>query len=464
MLNKPINLARIEEEWQTTNPKNEALPRNIQDIIAQQIVNNPNTLQLIDWIKADHQEQRHKLKNWVLPWAYTPCIHTKAKTSQPCIIQAQTYINRYNALHIEETNRDDEIEETPQMTWVEKIKTPLPILNDKWDRIDEFIWQNEEYYSTRRITSSTKKVKTTLSNLDTPDIKEWSTEFKKWLKQRSNDYDIPMLWELFTQELKVKAKDIWQTQILTEIYNLKMQGFEIKQYIDKFEKLADQAGLLAINPDTTHLFMKGLTTSVQSNICKKPIYGYHMAWAYALDDVLVTWMALYLICSQNPTPPEKQDIPTPQTRKWPLAEDYMDKPPTKQARIARLTTNTNFPVESFESRWQWKATQRLAWALSPKQASPREKTSQENSPPPVDTNTIRTDTSDVYISAPNPWQSAPTSTLLPNKLKWSPYWILVPQKILWTSHMPNGSRYLSSDFQTLKRSSMSMEQKTDLDS
>jgi len=56
-----------------------------------------------------------------------------------------------------------------------------------------------------------------------------------------------------------------------------MQGFEIKQYIDKFEKLADQAGLLAINPDTTHLFMKGLTTSVQSNICKKPIYGYHMA-------------------------------------------------------------------------------------------------------------------------------------------------------------------------------------------
>jgi len=48
MLNKPINLARIEEEWQTTNPENEALPRNIQDIIAQQIVNNPNTLQLID--------------------------------------------------------------------------------------------------------------------------------------------------------------------------------------------------------------------------------------------------------------------------------------------------------------------------------------------------------------------------------------------------------------------------------
>ena len=41
--------------------------------------------------------------------------------------------------------------------------------------------------------------------------------------------------------------------------------------------------------------MKGLTSPVRTNIRKKPIYGYRMARAYALDDVLVTRMALHLI-------------------------------------------------------------------------------------------------------------------------------------------------------------------------
>jgi len=84
-----------------------------------------------------------------------------------------------------------------------------------------------------------------------------------------------------------------------------MEGFEVKTYISEFEKLAERAGLTATNPDTTYLFMKGLTNPVRTNICKKPIYGYHMARAYALDDVLVTRMAQYLIQSQSPIPPRE---------------------------------------------------------------------------------------------------------------------------------------------------------------
>src|SRR6267142_1678782 len=105
-------------------------------------------------------------------------------------------------------------------------------------------------------------------------------------------------------------------------------------------------------------------------------------------------MARYLIRSQSPTPPRKLEKPTLETKKRPLAADYMDGPPTKEARIARLTTNTNFPVETFESRRQWKASQRLARALSPPQAP-----SKENPLPSYDATTIRTDTSDVFISA-----------------------------------------------------------------
>jgi len=232
-----------------------------------------------------------------------------------------------------------------------------------------------------------------------PSTMQWNNELKEWLKEIPDEYDIPILWDLFLQELKIKAKDVQQTDALTKINNLKMEKFEIKTYIDKFEKLAERAGLTATNPDTTHLFMKGLTTPVRTSICKKPIYGYHMARAYALNDVLVTQMALYLIQSQSPTPPKKSEESIPEIRKRPLAADYMDGPPAKEARIARLTTNTNFPVDTFESRRQWKATQHLTQALSPAQSPPRKETRQADLPPSNDMTTIRTDTSDVYISA-----------------------------------------------------------------
>jgi len=94
-----------------------------------------------------------------------------------------------------------------------------------------------------------------------------------------------------------------------------MEELKIKPYINKFEKLAEQAGLTVTNPDTMYLFIKGLTTSIQNNICKKPIYGYCMARAYALDDTLVTQMALYLIHSQNPISPKEQEILMPQIKK-----------------------------------------------------------------------------------------------------------------------------------------------------
>jgi len=105
-------------------------------------------------------------------------------------------------------------------------------------------------------------------------------------------------------------------------------------------------------------------------------------------------MALYLIRSQTPTSPKKQETPKPEINKQPQAEDYLDEPLAKQTRIARLTMNMNFPMETFESRQQWKATQRLARALSPAQAPPK-----ENLTPLYDATTIRTDTSNVFISA-----------------------------------------------------------------
>jgi len=314
-------------------------------------------------------------------------------------MKTQAYINRYDVLHVKETNEDDHIEETPLIKRVEEVKTLTPIFNNDWDRIDDFIRQNEEYYRVQGITSSNTKATTILSLIKTLDTMQWNNELTKWLKEIPNEYNIPILWDSFLQELKIKAKDVQQTNALTKINSLRMQRLEIKTYVDEFEKLAEQAGLTATNPDTTHLFLKGLTIPVQTSICKKPIYGYCMARAYALDNVLVTRMALHLLRSQNPTPSKELKGPTPETKKRPLAADYMDEPPAKEARIARLTTNTNFPVDTFESHRQWKATQCLARVLSPAQAPSRKETKQTDLPLSNDTTTIRTDTSDVYISA-----------------------------------------------------------------
>jgi len=288
MINKPINLSENRQEWQTTDPEGEALPPAIKDIVVQRIANSPNSLRLIDRVKADHREQRHKFKNHIVPQKHTPHAYVKTKTSQPCIAQTQAYINRYNVLHIEETNEDDNMEETPLTKRVEKVKTPIPIFNNDWDQIDDFIRQNKEYYRIRGITSSNTKATTTLSLIKTPDTMQWNNELKKWLKEIPDKYDIPILWDSFLQELKIKAKDIQQTNALTKLNNLKMEGFEVKTYIDKFKKLAEQASLTTTNLDTTYLFIKGLTSPVQTNIHKKPIYGYRMARAYALDDILVT--------------------------------------------------------------------------------------------------------------------------------------------------------------------------------
>ena len=243
------------------------------------------------------QEQRRKLKNHILPQMHASHAYVKTKTSQPCIMKTQAYINRYDVLHVEEMNKDNHIEETPLIKRVEEVKTPTPIFNNNWDQIDDFIRQNEEYYHIQGITSSNLKATTTLSFIKTPDTMQWNDELTKWFKEIPDEYDIPILWDSFLQELKIKAKDVQQTNALTKINNLRMQRLEIKTYVDEFEKLAEQAGLTATNPDTTHLFMKGLTTLVRTSICKKPIYGYRMVRAYALDDVLITRMALHLLRS-----------------------------------------------------------------------------------------------------------------------------------------------------------------------
>src|SRR6266850_5841329 len=183
MANKPIK-----QKWQTTNPEGKALLPAIQDLVAQRLANSSNSLRLIDRVKADHREQRRKLKSHILPQVYTSRAYIKTKASQACIAQTQAYINRYDALRIEDTNKDDDTEETPLIKRVEEARTPTPIFNNEWEQIDDFIRQNEEYYRVRGITSSNTKATTTLSLIKTPDTMQWNNELKH---QQKSTFLIP---------------------------------------------------------------------------------------------------------------------------------------------------------------------------------------------------------------------------------------------------------------------------------
>ena len=123
-----------------------------------------------------------------MPQVYTSRAYIKTKASQACIAQTQAYINRYDALRIEDTNKDDDTEETPLIKRVEEARTPTPIFNNEWEQIDDFIRQNEEYYRVRGITSSNTKATTTLSLIKTPDTMQWNNELKH---QQKSTFLIP---------------------------------------------------------------------------------------------------------------------------------------------------------------------------------------------------------------------------------------------------------------------------------
>jgi hypothetical protein len=63
-----------------------------------------------------------------------------------------------------------------------------------------------------------------------------------------------------------------------------MEEGQLKAYIDKFEKLAEQLGLTQANPTMTQTFIAGLTTPLQDRINSQPIYGYRVARARAIQE------------------------------------------------------------------------------------------------------------------------------------------------------------------------------------
>jgi hypothetical protein len=274
----------------------EALPSSIQAIVANRINNSNNLLRLIDRLKADHEEQRRKLKNRITPRRIYR--ESASPTNRPAtrewqnngnLPQTNTEVakntlattNRFSALETEEAEEEPEEEEDE---YLPPAKTPTPFTHETKEA-EDFLQQNHNYQQAIGVTSPIVKTTLALKFVKGDELESWRADLEQWIDALNiEEDDIPLVWDLFVTELKGQARRNKSNVARQQLANLRMEEGQLRTYINKFEELAEQAGFAQADPATTHTFITGLTTSLQDRVNSQPIYGYHVARARAIQE------------------------------------------------------------------------------------------------------------------------------------------------------------------------------------
>jgi len=195
----------------------EALPSSIQAIVANRINNSNNSLRLIDRLKADHEEQRRKLKNRITPQR----IHREPTTltNRPAIrewqnngnlLQKNTEVakstlaitNRFSTLEIEEAEEEPEEEEDERLP---PAKTPTPFTHET-KKAEDFLQQNRDYQQAIGVTSPIVKTMLALKFVKGDELESWRADLEQWTNALDiEEDDVPLVWDLFVTELKEQA-------------------------------------------------------------------------------------------------------------------------------------------------------------------------------------------------------------------------------------------------------------------
>jgi hypothetical protein len=332
----------------------EALPSSIQAIVTNRINNSNNSLRLIDRLKADHEEQRRKLKNRITP---RRIYHEPASpTNRPATYEWQnngkllqkttevirnvpTSINRFSALEIEEAEEEPEEEEDecPPPT-----KTPTPFTHETKEA-EDFLQQNRNYQKAIGVTSPIVKMTLALKFVKGNELENWRADLEQWIDALDiEEDDVPLVWDLFEAELKEQTRHNKSNAAQQQLTSLRMEEGQLRAYINKFEELAEQIGLAQADPTTTHTFISGLTTSLQDRINSQPIYGYRVARARAIQEDQKQYTVLEALHArqqqrqrlidriQRRHEPVKDEGPSAESptvlAQRPLATDHSDQP------------------------------------------------------------------------------------------------------------------------------------------
>jgi hypothetical protein len=274
----------------------EALPSSIQAIVANRINNSNNSLRLIDRLKADHEEQRRKLKNRITPRRIYR--ELASPTNRPATREWQNngklpqkntevtrstlaIMNRFSALEIEEAEEEPEEEKDG---YLPPAKTPTPFTHETKEA-EDFLQQNRDYQQAIGVTSPIVKTTLALKFVKGDELESWRANLEQWIDALDiEEDDVPLVWDLFVTELKEQARRNKSNAARQQLTNLRMEEGQLKAYINKFEGLAEQIGLGQADPMTTYTFISGLTASLQDRINSQPIYGYRVAKARAIQE------------------------------------------------------------------------------------------------------------------------------------------------------------------------------------
>jgi hypothetical protein len=110
-----------------------------------------------------------------------------------------------------------------------------------------------------------------------PDVAGWTRDMGILLDALDPAVDnVPLPWEQFLFEFDTQYLDsAKEDRARTALENHEMKHGDIDAYISKFEELAKRAGYTTGNPETTRLFMQGLSEQVaQDCLHSPPVYGY----------------------------------------------------------------------------------------------------------------------------------------------------------------------------------------------
>jgi hypothetical protein len=168
---------------------------------------------------------------------------------------ASTSTNQFSVLEIDEM--DEELEEEEDRC--PPPKTPTPFTHETREA-EDFLQQNYEYQQAVGISSPIVKTALALKFVRGNELGKWRASLEQWIDALDMDTDnIPLVWDLFTKELKEQARHNKNDAVRQQLTNLWMDKGQLKTYINKFEELAEQIGLTPADPTTTQTFVAGLT-------------------------------------------------------------------------------------------------------------------------------------------------------------------------------------------------------------
>src|SRR6201990_158260 len=117
-----------------------------------------------------------------------------------------------------------------------------------------------------------RKIDIALTNMKGEAVAEWIKDIGKMMNNLNRQTDnVPALWDQFLYEFKRQFADSSkQDRAKKAITQHRLRNNDVDAYISEFERLSRLAQYNTGNPETTQLFLNGLSTPILQDVMRAP--------------------------------------------------------------------------------------------------------------------------------------------------------------------------------------------------